>query len=162
MRIDTAVVLVLVSATRTLSLARNNLNHRPLRQKRSDPTHIERDLVDNRAYKYVIGSDESGRGCLAGPVVTASCCITEDLATYVPIEGVDDSKLLSKEQRQRIYDQVMNHPKVYRWTIATRTNEDIDATSVQQATLDGFYETIESLADQISPLVDDKQDVFYR
>jgi ribonuclease HII len=127
------------------SMASNNINHRPLRQRTSDPLQFERELVVKRGYQYVLGSDESGCGCLAGPIIAASCCIMTDLGTYVPILGVDDSKLLSLEERERIYSQVMDHPEIYQFSIITRTNEDIDATSVQDATISGLQESIETL-----------------
>lgn len=39
-----------------------------------------------QGYRLVAGTDEAGRGPLAGPVVAAACCIPED----VVIEGVAD------------------------------------------------------------------------
>ena len=51
-----------------------------------------------------IGVDEAGRGCLAGPVVSASVAIYEDQV----IEGVNDSKLLSPKKRNDLYDVIQN------------------------------------------------------
>ena len=42
----------------------------------------------------IVGIDEVGRGCLAGPVCVAAVALKQ------PIDGVKDSKLLSKLQRQ--------------------------------------------------------------
>ncbi len=46
----------------------------------------------------VIGVDEVGRGCLAGPVVAAAVTIHGD----VDLPGLDDSKRLSGAQRERM------------------------------------------------------------
>lgn len=43
-----------------------------------------------------VGIDEVGRGCWAGPVVAGAVILTK------PINGLKDSKLLSKLQRQRL------------------------------------------------------------
>ena len=57
-------------------------------------------------YKYnlVAGIDEAGRGPLAGPVVAASVIFKE--STYV--EGVNDSKKLSKKRRDLLYDKIID------------------------------------------------------
>ena len=53
----------------------------------------------------VAGMDEVGRGPLAGPVVAACVMLPPDCL----IEGVKDSKKLSKKQLPLIYDQIMNN-----------------------------------------------------
>jgi ribonuclease HII len=58
---------------------------------------LEQGLFDH-GFERVAGVDEVGRGCLAGPVVAAA--VIPDPALRVP--GVDDSKRLSREQRERI------------------------------------------------------------
>jgi ribonuclease HII len=49
--------------------------------------------------RRVAGVDEAGRGPLAGPVVAAAVV----LAPEVRIRGLDDSKLLAAEERERLY-----------------------------------------------------------
>jgi len=44
----------------------------------------------------VVGIDEVGRGCWAGPVVAGAVILSE------PIKGLKDSKLLSKKQREKL------------------------------------------------------------
>jgi ribonuclease HII len=157
----TLLVTIISDYAFAMAVRKPNVNHKPLRLRRSDPIQIERELVAKRGYEYVVGSDESGCGCLAGPIATASCCIVTDLSAYVPIEGVDDSKLLSPDDRERIYNFVVNNPEIYQWSITTRSNEDIDATSVQDATIDGFQESIETLASKIpSRTASDQQSLY--
>ncbi len=47
-----------------------------------------------------VGIDEVGRGCWAGPVVAGAVVLGN------PIEGLKDSKLLSKKQRERLATQI--------------------------------------------------------
>ena len=46
------------------------------------------------------GIDEAGRGPLAGPVVAAACILDPEK----PIYGLDDSKKLSPQKRDQLYD----------------------------------------------------------
>lgn len=43
------------------------------------------------------GIDEAGRGCLAGPLVVAGVVL------HKPIEGLNDSKILSEKQREALF-----------------------------------------------------------
>lgn len=62
----------------------------------------------------VIGADEVGRGCLAGPVYAAAFCIspTHDLAFLRKIEslGINDSKKLTASKRQKIAEHLQTLP----------------------------------------------------
>lgn len=53
-------------------------------------------------YRCIAGIDEAGRGPLAGPVVAAAVIIAPDR----PLEGVNDSKQLSEQQRERLFDLI--------------------------------------------------------
>ena len=106
---------------------------------------FERNLR-KKGFNFLIGSDESGRGSIAGPVVTASCCIlVSNLDDFVPIDGVKDSKLLNSEKRLTIFNTVANRPDEYAFCTALRTNDNIDATNILQATMDSFKESIQGL-----------------
>src|SRR5262249_15397184 len=48
----------------------------------------------------VAGVDEAGRGPLAGPVVAAAVI----LAPGARIKGLDDSKVVAPEERERVFD----------------------------------------------------------
>lgn len=105
---------------------------------------IETDL-HKRGFQYVIGSDEAGRGCIAGPVVVASCCCLS--TTETTIRSVDDSKNLSEEERNRIYNEIMRQPGHYAWTVAQASNLDIDddESNILKATMEAFRESVVSL-----------------
>ncbi len=57
-----------------------------------------------RGLKYVVGVDEAGRGPLAGPVVVAAVLIQ---SSNQVVEGVRDSKKMSKKQREEKYDEIL-------------------------------------------------------
>lgn len=110
----------------------------------------------NRGYQYIIGSDESGRGCIAGPVVVASCCIlSENLSGYAAIPEVDDSKALSREERHRIFELILNQPDVYGWNVAICNNTEIDETDILISTMKCFSECVEGLVVNIGMDVDE-------
>lgn len=123
------------------------LTFRPLWQ-RSDALAVEHQLASK--FDFIIGSDESGSGCIAGPIVVASCCI-RDLATYRPIPGVDDCKRLNADERQRIYRQVIDRPELYVWSIETRSSKQIDASSAQKATSQALVSSVETVVCRLPP-----------
>jgi ribonuclease HII len=49
------------------------------------------------------GADEAGRGALAGPLVAAAVVLPDD---FDP-EGIDDSKVLTENQRERQYERIV-------------------------------------------------------
>jgi ribonuclease HII len=65
------------------------------------PYHFE-SAAWRRGISRLAGVDEAGRGPLAGPVVAAAVV----LAPGARITGVDDSKRLLPEERQRLFDLI--------------------------------------------------------
>ena len=61
---------------------------------------IEKDLRI-KGYNNIAGIDEVGRGPLAGPVVAAACILPEKFY----IKGINDSKKITQQVRERIYNQ---------------------------------------------------------
>src|ERR1700761_1940293 len=57
----------------------------------------------------VAGVDEAGRGACAGPLVIAAVVL--DAATIRRMPGLADSKLLTPDERERVYADVM------RWAV---------------------------------------------
>lgn len=74
------------------------------------------------------GVDEAGRGPLAGPVVAACVILPKD--TY--IIGLDDSKKLTPEKRDRLYDEIREKAASYGIGIADHTY--IDKVNILNAT----------------------------
>src|SRR5438552_9988393 len=65
------------------------------------PYRLER-AAWRRGLVRVAGIDEAGRGPLAGPVVAAAVVLRPDRR----LDGVDDSKRLTPEDRARLFDEI--------------------------------------------------------
>src|SRR5688572_19975260 len=77
----------------------------------------------------VAGVDEVGRGCLAGPVVTAAVVLDPD--RHIP--GVCDSKQIPAAERERLYDRILKVAAA--WAIASAEPAEIDEYNIHQASL---------------------------
>lgn len=77
----------------------------------------ELDLIQSGQYKRIVGIDEAGRGCLAGPVAVGAYVFESKF-----YKGVHDSKKLSRSNRESVYNKLCNHE----FTVALGTNSDID------------------------------------
>lgn len=117
----------------------------------------EKSLQD-RGFPYIVGSDEVGRGAIAGPVVAASCCIVSERFTstqprhdsrddsdFVAIAGVADSKQLTEEERNQVFEQIIEEKDTYKWTYTERSPSDIDNSNILKATMECFRESIQNL-----------------
>ncbi|KAB2878046.1 ribonuclease HII [bacterium] len=103
----------------------------------------------------VAGTDEAGRGPLAGPVVAAAVIFEKDFI----IEGVTDSKQLNEVQRETFFEVIQKQALAFH--IAIIDHEQIDRINILQASLKGMRECIESMpikADYI--LIDGNADAF--
>ena len=79
-------------------------------------------------YKYICGVDEVGRGPLAGPVTcTAVIMPLDDL-----IQGVNDSKKVSKNKRVKLYDVIIE--KAIAVNTVSYDNHKIDEMNILEAT----------------------------
>ena len=78
--------------------------------------------------KYIAGIDEVGRGPLAGPVVTACVIMPSDNM----LQGVFDSKKVTKKNRERLYDEIIN--TAYSVSISVRSQDVIDKINILNAT----------------------------
>ncbi|MES2185615.1 MAG: ribonuclease HII [Pseudomonadota bacterium] len=87
----------------------------------------------------VAGVDEAGRGPLAGPVVAAAV-ILDDARR---IRGLDDSKVLTALQRERLYDQIRE--KALCCSVAEASVEEIDRLNILQATMLAMRRAVEGL-----------------
>lgn len=67
-----------------------------------DKLHYEKTYWQ-KGFTRVAGVDEAGRGPLAGPVVAAAVIF----APAVEIAGVEDSKQLTRSQREALYPQIV-------------------------------------------------------
>ena len=87
----------------------------------------------------ICGTDEAGRGPLAGPVVAAACI----LKPGVIIEGLDDSKKLTEKKREALYNLIINSCLSY--GIALSKPTEIDEINILNASLLAMRRAVEKL-----------------
>ena len=97
----------------------------------------------------VAGVDEAGCGPLAGPVVAAAVMFPSSWAEtglYTKLRGLNDSKQLDEEQREKFFTIITTHPEI-RYAISTVDVEMIDRINIRQAAWRGMNLAL----DQITP-----------
>ena len=90
-------------------------------------------------HTHVAGTDEAGRGPLAGPVVAAAVIFEKNFI----IEGVTDSKQLTESRREGFFELIQKHALAFHVSIID--HEQIDKINILQASLKGMRECIESM-----------------
>lgn len=93
----------------------------------------------NQNTKLIAGIDEVGRGPLAGPVVTACVVMPYDEM----IEGVFDSKKVSKKNREKLYELILSKAKAV--SISLRNQDVIDEINILNATKESMKECYNNL-----------------
>ncbi|MBU7555255.1 ribonuclease HII [Pediococcus ethanolidurans] len=101
----------------------------------------------------VAGIDEVGRGCLAGPVVTAAVILPHDFSVI----EVNDSKQLSHQTRERLYPQIIEAATAI--SIGVSSPKIIDQINILQATRQAMKKAVLSLSVTPDELLVDAVDV---
>lgn len=99
--------------------------------------------IESRAIRAggvpVAGIDEVGRGPLAGPVVAAAVILDPE---RIP-EGLDDSKRLKREERERIFGAIMATAQAV--SVASVSASVIDASDIRKASLEAMRRAVRGL-----------------
>ena len=103
-------------------------------------TKIERDLRSAHG-PLLAGVDEVGRGPLAGPVVACAVIMPADAKA---IRGVDDSKLLSAAERQKLAGRIRERAVAY--AIGAASVREIDRLNIYHASTLAIRRAIARLA----------------
>ena len=90
-------------------------------------------------YKIIAGVDEVGRGCLAGPVVSAAVILKKG----VQIKNLKDSKKLTFEQRIEISKDIKNNSL---FSIGVASVKEIEKLNILQASLLSMKRAVLSLS----------------
>lgn len=104
----------------------------------------EEELINRQGFSFVIGTDEAGRGPLAGPVVACAAIVRNDKFKILNFESnsndlilndknwdlVRDSKTLSPKQRDTAYDFILENFYV---GIGICDHKTIDEINILQA-----------------------------
>jgi ribonuclease HII len=88
----------------------------------------------------IAGVDEVGRGCLAGPVYAAAVVLPDPCR----IRGLNDSKKLTRDQRERLVPTIERRALAF--AIASASVEEIDRINILQASLLAMRRAVAMLA----------------
>jgi ribonuclease HII len=100
----------------------------------------------------VAGTDEAGRGPLAGPVVAAAVILNPD---NIP-PGLNDSKQLTANQREILFEAIMATAEV---SIAASGPRHIDKRNILRASLDAMRRAVAGLSVTPAYVLCDGRDV---
>lgn len=101
----------------------------------------------------VAGTDEAGRGPLAGPVVAAAVVLNP---FNIPF-GLDDSKRLKKTQREQAFTDIMAKAKAI--AFCSMSAEEIDRTDIRKASLEAMRRSVAALSVEVDHVLVDGRDV---
>ncbi|WP_115461332.1 ribonuclease HII [Winogradskyella aurantiaca] len=90
-------------------------------------------------FKLECGTDEAGRGCLAGPVVAAAVILPNDFNNPI----LNDSKQLSDTKRQLLRSQI--EEQALAWNVAFIDENIIDQINILRASISAMHKSIEGL-----------------
>ncbi|QGS51749.1 ribonuclease HII [Spiroplasma tabanidicola] len=97
------------------------------------------DIKEKYQVTIISGSDEVGRGAMAGPIVVASIILKEDY--FNPL--IKDSKLLNQKQREILYEEILNNCVEY--SIKVYDSKVVDKLNPKKTSVVGMIETISEL-----------------
>lgn len=102
---------------------------------------LENEIYDS-GISLICGVDEAGRGPLAGPVCAAAVILPRN----IEIIGLDDSKKLSENKREKLYDEICE--KALSHGIAFASVDEIEELNILNAAMLAMNRAIEQLDPQ--------------
>ena len=105
----------------------------------TDSQELAMEYIAKAGFKYIVGTDEVGRGPMAGPLVVACVLLPEDEI----IEGLNDSKKLSEKKREQLFDIICE--KAIDYSIGVATEKEIDEINILNATFLAMHRAVEGL-----------------
>jgi ribonuclease HII len=97
--------------------------------------------------RYVAGTDEAGRGCLAGPLVAAAVLLDYESLSHSDrraLSGLHDSKQMTEPQRWEMYPCVLRAAK--RVSVVVRCAAGIDRRGLHVTNIEALALALERLA----------------
>ncbi|MBB4953837.1 ribonuclease HII [Agrobacterium vitis] len=110
------------------------------------------ELAQKRGLWPIAGTDEAGRGPLAGPVVAAAVILDPNA---IPA-GLNDSKKLTARRREALYDEILATASV---SIASSAAPHIDRRDIRKASLDAMRRAVAGLSQAPAHVLCDGKDV---
>lgn len=112
---------------------------RPAPVQRIAPSFRKERALFREGFTWVAGVDEAGRGPLAGPVVAAAVILDPK---RIP-KGIADSKLLDRNERERIFEKLCATAEI---SFASACAETIDTLNIFHATMKAMRRAVLGLA----------------
>lgn len=104
-------------------------------------------------FEYICGVDEAGRGPLAGPVVAAAVILKKG----AKLEGVNDSKKLTKKKRQALIPLIKDQALAI--GVCFVSSEEIDKINILRASRKAMVTAIEQLKIKPDYILSDAMDL---
>ena len=93
----------------------------------------ERWYQAHKDYQLIAGIDEAGRGAWAGPVAAGAVCLPLARADLSEVlEGVRDSKIMTRLQRERLVEVIQT--TALAWGVGSASSTEIDDIGIVPAT----------------------------
>lgn len=108
----------------------------------------------SQGYKYIAGTDEAGRGPLAGDVF----CAAVILDPKVKIDGLNDSKKLTEQMRDKLYIEIKE--KALSYKVIRISHKTIDEINILEASRLGMEEAIKGLDIKPDFILTDYMDLY--
>jgi ribonuclease HII len=111
------------------------------------PASLEQQLR-NEGFRRVAGTDEAGRGCLAGPVVAAAVALPPGPLPSA-LAGVADSKTLARAPREALAETIRTETARVEAAgvgVGQCSPAEIDETNILRAALEAMRRAAEALA----------------
>ena len=105
--------------------------------------------LKEQGYKYIVGTDEVGRGPMAGPLVVACVLLPEDEI----IEGLNDSKKLSAKKREQLAEIIKQ--KAIEYQIQYMSVEEVDELNVYEASRQAMMKCVRKMKHQVDYVLSD-------
>jgi ribonuclease HII len=96
------------------------------------------DALWAQGFACIAGTDEAGRGPIAGPIVAAAVVLKS------PLSGLNDSKKISEARREALYEQLLAEGHIV--SVAIKSAQEIDRSGIQHANLSAMAESVAGLS----------------
>ncbi|WP_029512855.1 ribonuclease HII [Mycoplasmopsis iners] len=93
---------------------------------------LDFEIKNCQEFELILGLDEAGRGCCAGPLVVAGVILPKN---YVNTE-INDSKKLSLRKREQLFEQIIKDALAYK--IVVLASKYVDQHNPKQSSKNGM------------------------
>ncbi|HZE86665.1 MAG TPA: ribonuclease HII [Methylomirabilota bacterium] len=109
-------------------------------KQNNKPTFAQEQLLWDQGMRFIAGIDEVGRGCFAGPVVTAAVILPQNFSSPKP---VNDSKKLSPKVRKELAEVIKKQALAF--AISEIDVPIINQLGIGKATQEAFQDSVKKL-----------------